>query len=194
MEQLVILIIIGVISLINWLLQKSAEHKSKRPTKSREASGPLAHTLDREEDFSPEPVVAWEEESPVPKPKAESQAELRRFFEAMGIPMEEEVAPEPVVRPSFVEPPSLPKPPQTVVAAPPMRTFVAPARRERVSERYMELAKGFARAEEDEEATPSGDFRGLLSHPSGLRQAMILREILGPPKALADMGATGENF
>lgn len=194
MEQLVILIIIGVISLINWLLQKSAEHKSKRPTKSREASGPLAHALDREEDFSPEPVVAWEEEPPVAKPKAESQAELRRFFEAMGIPMEEEVAPEPVVRPSFVEPPPLPKPPQTVVAAPPMRTFVAPARRERVSERYMELAKGFARAEEDEEATPSGDFQGFLSHPSGLRQAMILREILGPPKALADMGATGENF
>lgn len=194
MEQLVILIIIGVISLINWLLQKSAEHKSKRPTKSREASGPLAHTLEREEDFSPEPVVAWEEEPAVARPKAESQAELRRFFEAMGIPLEEEVAPAPVVRPSFVEPPALPQPPVPVVAEPPVRAFVPPARRERVSAKYAELAKGFARAEEAHEAASSGDFRGLLSHPSGLRQAMILREILGPPKALADMGATGENF
>lgn len=179
MEQLVILIIIGVISLINWLLQKSAEHKSKRPPK---ASPPLeSHDWGREEQvFTEEPVAQRQ------APPADPQAELRRFFEAMGLPLEEEPAPAPVVQPAFVEPPALPDP---VVETPAPRP--AAAARERVTARYAELAKGFAQAEAAQAQVEHQDARGLLASPGGLRQAMILREILGPPRGLEELTVPG---
>ena len=77
MEQLVILIVIAAISLINWLLQKSAEHKNKR-------------AQDGDPDGSDAPsVIEREPEAPhsdgTVQPPA-SETELRRFFEALGIP------------------------------------------------------------------------------------------------------------
>jgi hypothetical protein len=104
----------------------------------------------------------------------------------MGLPLEEEAAPAPVVRPAFVEPPELPAP---VVAPPSPRP--AAETRERVTARYAELARGFAQAESSQPQVEQGDVRGLLASPAGLRQAMILREILGPPRGLEELTSPG---
>lgn len=190
MEQLVILIIIGAISLINWLLQKSAEHKSKRPP-GRSATEEGFDGVPAPLESRREPRHEFQQEDHRPVPTADPQAELRRFFEAMGLPLEEEpVRPAPIT-PSFQEPPALPEPPAPIAPAP-IAPVVQPTRarsispREKVSARYAELAKGFARAEQTTEALPTVDFHEFLKSPASLRQAIILREILGPPKALAD--------
>lgn len=179
MEQLVILIIIGVISLINWLLQKSAEHKSKRPPKPRvQTAEELEAAGWAGSEAAPEPVAR--REAPAPDP----QEELRRFFEAMGLPLEDEPPPPPPVkRPAFVEPPPLPAPVVVPTPAPPPRKVV--------TAQQAELARGFAQAEAAAAVPAGADARGLLASPAGLRQAMILREVLGPPRALQELTSPG---
>jgi hypothetical protein len=146
MEQLVLLLIIGAISLINWLIDQSGKRREKRR---------LEKELSGQEGEEP----AYRESSPAP---AETDSgiprgqEMRRFLESFGIPLPEEIQ-EPVVSQEVVaprqSPPPMLQPPLAVSRKTPAPVRMAPD-------------------------------RFSLKSPAALRQAMVLREILGPPRSL----------
>ena len=146
MEQLVLLLIIGAISLINWLIEQSGKRREKRR---------LEKELNSRE---PEESVYQE---PTPAPAAPSNEptrgkEMRRFLESFGIPLPEEIE-APVVNLEVLAPsPSEPLPLQPPVIA--TKPISAPAR--------------------------NSAERVFLKSPSALRQAVVWREILGPPRSL----------
>jgi hypothetical protein len=182
MEQLVILLVIGAISLINWLLNKSAEHKKRqgrtgRPVATGRAGGspPWAGPdVDSSGGFPPAPQPS------APGP-AEPDEQMRRFLEALGIPPPVGEIEEPEVSLPFeAEPTPPPLPVPKVVAAGPAKPSL------RANREMRELAAEFERSALDA-ASDTGSvavFRDLLSSPQMVRQGIILREILGPPKAL----------
>jgi hypothetical protein len=150
MEQLVLLLIIGAISLINWLIEQSGKRREQRRFEAERAR--------REAESSPylEPAP-----SPTSIPevhKSEPQQEMRRFLESFGIPMPEEVAPQEVAS-EFLTP----APAQTPAPAPAPRTIVRKLK-----------------------PTSSKPQQVLLEikSPAALRQAIVWREILGPPRSL----------
>ncbi len=164
MEQLVILVIIGLISLVNWLMQRSAEMKEKRRLEKAAQQGE-----------PPEPLV--------PEPSYETQEErpdeaMRKLMEALGLPVEE--APPPLPRPA---PPTPAEPPPIVVrpnfshkrlAEPPQEVFV-----HEVSQ-VTQPRRGPATVAV---AKPSR-FRTLLSTNEGIRDALVLSEVLGKPVSM----------
>jgi hypothetical protein len=160
MEQLVILLIIGLISLINWLMQRSAELKEKRRLEKAAQQGEI---------HSPPPP------STAPPPVDADPAEsMRKLMEALGLPVEEAPPPVPVRReppPILREPPPAPRPVSPYVPR---------------SEGPQRPALAHTAAAKVEKSKPSR-FRTLLSSPSGIRDAMVLSEILGKPKGLADL-------
>ncbi len=173
MEQLVILLLIALISLINWLVKKSSELRKAR--KLEKGAGKTEESL-RGGASSP----------------AESQSakNLRRFREALGLP--EEAAPpvppkrvEQVVPPPL--PPSLPKAPAlerpVTHPIPAVSSRVAPVHE---GHRFTEFPHRITKSRSplrDAELKPSR-ISELLSSSGGLRDAMVLSEILGPPKSL----------
>jgi len=185
MEQLVLLLVIGAISFINWLIQRSAEHKQKR----REGRMNVpAH------GHEPPPLPGTEDDMPF-GPNAQPPEELRRFFEALGIPIEESPPPPPpveqrrVVQPLEEKPPPVPAP----LSVPAPQLSEGPSRSTLVSEETRELAKRFADSDvtissstaSSKGSMPDGpSLAEQLRSPEGLRRAMVLREILGPPRAL----------
>ncbi len=158
MEQLILILIIALISFINWVIKKSAELREKRKLERQSFDG--GETLQR----TNEPVPA--EAQP-----ADPDDSMRRLMEALGLPQEEappviprgEVAPPPIPElPRFVEPPVIAARPAVVV--PPVRQhrFATPTPPKR-------------------KLSP---LRELLSSPDGLKKAVMLSEILGQPKSL----------
>jgi hypothetical protein len=148
MEQLVLLLIIGAISLINWLIEQSGKRREQRRIESDRAR--------RESEASP-----YQEPSPSPASIPEvhqstPQQEMRRFLEAFGIPIPEKVAPQEVALQILT-----PAPAQTPARA--LRTISLKLK-----------------------PTPSKPREVLLEikSPSALRQAIVWREILGPPRSL----------
>jgi hypothetical protein len=184
MDQLVLLLIIGAISLINWLLQKSAEHREKKKAESLRRDGP------------PQPIYQ-DRETSGPNEQA------RKFLEALGLP-------DDALPPTPVAPPPLPPGRQADIGhseqAPPKppvrRNFlhkVQPDLERRLfasevvepvfepipkARRSIPVAPPVATAD-----APAGGskIRSQLATPEALRRAIIVREILGPPRALQDL-------
>ena len=96
MEQLIILVLIGLISLINWLIQRSAEIRKRRKIE-QEAPG-----------------KALRQETP--EPPEDTERSLRKLMEALGLPEE---APPPLPPPRRAVPE---KTPAAVPAPAPQRT------------------------------------------------------------------------
>lgn len=156
MEQLVLLLIIGAISLINWLIEQSGKRREQRRFEAERAR--------REAEANPylEP-----EPAPIPAPEAREpapQQEMRRLLEAFGIPVPEEAAPQAL--PSEIPTPA--SEPTPVFASAPVT----------VPELRPVIAKT--------KPTPSSPRKAPLEikSPAALRQAIIWREILGPPRSL----------
>lgn len=164
MEQLVIILLIALISIINWIVQKSKERREARK-------------LEKHADSTGESAKVEQAE-----PRAsESETAMRRFREALGLP--EEAAPPalpkrveqpPAQRPS---PPPLPRPARKPVV------LHVPAVRHREERRAFELphriGEPIVRAAAPK---PPSRIRELLGSAGGLRDAIVLSEILGPPK------------
>ena len=156
MEQLVLLLIIAAISLVNWLIERSAKLREQR-RREKEASN----------QGQPPPVSS--PSFPEPSPREEIEDQMRRMLESFGLPVED---PKPIPQkpePVFVfEEPIAPQLPPPRPLAPPPRTA---------------LRRGL------EKSTPTRTHRpwtSRLGSPQGLREAIVLREILGPPKALSE--------
>jgi len=148
MEQLVLLLIIGAISLINWLIEQSGKRREQRRFETERAH--------REEEPSSYQEPAQEPASIPEVYQSAPQQEMRRFLEAFGVPMPEEVAPQEVAREILVPAPEK-------APAPSPRTIVSKLK-----------------------PTPpkSRQFPLEIKSPAVLRQAIVWREILGPPRSL----------
>jgi hypothetical protein len=146
MEQLVLLLIIGAISLINWLIEQSGKRREKRR---------LEKELTNQE---PEESV-YREPTPAPAaPSSESPRgqEMRRFLESFGIPLPEEIE-APAVNLEVLAP----SPSVALPLKPPVIAYKPIPEPMRISPE-----------------------RVFLKSPSALRQAIVWREILGPPRSL----------
>jgi len=186
MDQLVLLVIIGLISLVNWVMQKAAEKREQAK-------------LDRAEREEGKRSVY--RQPPPQKRVAERRARtpqqdpLKELMEALGLPPEA-AAPPPVAPRMAAEPEeefasleSAPPPvPASVPAAPKPRW--QPSSIRRPDEKTARLASAFAAKEKTSAEVPRPTaVRGLLSDRASKRNAVILAEILGQPKALRPAGA-----
>jgi len=166
MEQLVILVIIGLISLVNWLMQRSAKMKENRRLEKAAEQG------ESPEEFIPESSYEAQEERP--------DESMRKLMEALGLPVQEAPPPPlphpdpappihqeplPVARPSFRHK-RLSEPPREVFA--------------HESTKVTQPRRGPAIIELGE---PSR-FRTLLSTSEGIRDAFVLSEVLGKPVSM----------
>lgn len=155
MEQLVLLLVIAAISLVNWLIERSAKLREQR-RREKEASN----------QGQPPPVSS--PNFPEPSPREEIEDHMRRMLESFGLPLED---PKPIPQKTapvfiFEEPIAPPLPPK------PQLTTPRPA-----------VRRGL---EKSTSTRPNRPWTSRLSSPQGLREAMVLREILGPPKALSE--------
>ena len=161
MEQVVIIVIIGLIGLVKWVMKCSAEIREERKRERQRLGIPEG------DPFHPAPLQAENPESPH-RPVLAASPDMRRLMEALGLPPEEEeLPPVPVVREAS---PALPPLPAYRPPAAPKPRFKNPDTRPA------------AIIPPDAAASPLA--AALRSH-DGIRQAVVLREILGPPKALA---------
>ena len=192
MEQLVILLLIALISIINWIIQKSKERREKRK-------------LEKRADATGEPVAKHE-----PAPDATgTETAMRRLREALGLP--EEAPPpvipkraEPRVEPERIEPkrmepkrgehpvpvpapsrdrsvpPSLPQPERKPIAV------HAPAVPRWQEHRRSGFLHKMAKHPPPEVSKQSPRIRELLQSQGGLRDAVVLSEILGSPMSLRE--------
>ncbi len=188
MEQLVILVIIGLISLVNWVMQKAAE--------KRETAG-QKRTVRRETKREAGRNVYTQPAPGHTARRAPAERDpFKDLMDALGLPSDE-TPPGPVVaEPSYFEeeefasleapaPPPLPKP-----AAPKARGKAAawhpPARGAQPDEKVKQLASAFVALDKaSPETWRGGDVRSLLASSSSQRKAVILSEILGTPRGLA---------
>jgi hypothetical protein len=153
MEQLVLLLVIAAISLINWLIERSAKLREQRRLQKESAKRGQA---------------APEEEPTVPEVSAREELEehMRRVMESFGLPVEQ---PKPVFeKPAPVmvfEEPVVPPPPPLPV---PRQTAPRRSKKASVAQR------------------PRSPWVARLATSQGLREAIVLREILGPPRAFSE--------
>lgn len=196
MEQVILLLVIGLISLVNWMIQKSAEARKKRQMQER---------IDRGEE-SAQPVASQRYESHDEEPETEGDPaeNMRRLMEALGLPLED-APPKPVPR-QQTTPPPLPTQPREMTPQPslvrtvremeergempihrqPAPVVTAPAQRPKLHDWQRKAAKALeasAAAEASRTVKPSRA-RQMLRQPESIRDAIILSEILGKPKSL----------
>ncbi len=172
MEQFIILVIIGLISLVKWVLEKSAEHKAARRTE--------------------EPIDGVEEDHRDARPETDAEEQRRRFMEALGLPVDD---PEPEIQiRREAAPPPIPE-------REPVRNFLHKVsddlERRLVPERETEpvepiklVPTRFAASRRHRPVkavaapTDPGGSLDFLKAPGGLRRAILAREVLGPCKGL----------
>jgi len=181
MEQLVIVLVIAVVSLVKWLMEKSAEQRSQRETEER------IDELERQNPRQSPPAPPIRAPRPVASPPLPDMEEAsRRLRKALGLPEESEL-PRPQRRAS-APPPPLPRPVETFLerAEPAVaqieEKLIPPAPPARRAPKPAKHKKSASPAEAPASARSQLDH--LLRSRDGLRQVVLAREILGPPKGL----------
>jgi len=187
MEQLVILVIIALVSLVNWLMQKSAEKREARG--ERKVARRETKRTTRRNIYTQGPAETPPAERPRPVP-AGGKDPFQELMDALGLPADE-AAPEPDFFPEGAEfiphgqepaPPPLPEP----VVAPARAAVRKQPKPKRPDRRTTELASAFAASGEEPGQTYRGaSVRDLLAGRDSQRKAVILTEILGTPRGLA---------
>lgn len=187
-EQIGILILIGLVSLVDWAIKRS---RAQRAQQKRRA----------QENVSENPYVAKQRTQPQkPSPQSSSQSsqrsqrqeenaqDMRRFLEALGLPTDQLLPksaqapiprPEPRVHPTQVSRQAASPPPPL-----PSVSVVHKPTREQAR-----IASQFERAGSGAKKEPShGALRNSFQGRAALRQAIVAREVLGPPLALRGEG------
>lgn len=191
MEQLVILVIIALVSLVNWLMQKASEKrkaKGERKVERQEAKRSSRRNIYTQ--GPPEPAPRG------PAPAKGGKDPFKELMDALGLPPDEE-PPEPSFFPEdaeFIphgtepEPPPLPEP--SVKQVPRASAWKPPATPRRPDRKTMQLASAFAAGETPGETPYRGQtLRGLLEGRDMQRKAVVVAEILGTPRGLAPPSA-----
>ncbi len=198
MEQLVLLIIIGLISFVNWIIQKSAERRN------RQQGGELP---DPEPDFDWETPDQFPKQEPVNRRAPLSEDErARQFMEALGLPAgTQSPAPPPLPQQTTQAPvsqkkaalpvhrDSQPRLATPMPDAPWQRRVHAPelskAETEALARVESQAGSGAynirSRADRDL-ASSAGNVKvmSFLRSREGLKAAVIAREILGTPPGM----------
>ena len=185
MDQLVLLVVIGLISLINWVMQKAAEKReqAKLERGAKRATGRNIYTQKPQR-----PAAARRASAPAQDP-------FKELMDALGLPAET-VLPPPVAQRRGTEseeefasleeaPPPLPKRGAPKAEGPRWQ----PASVRRPDEKTARLASAFAAKEK----APAENARRvsvseLLADRTSKRHAIVLAEILGTPRGLAPAG------
>jgi hypothetical protein len=179
MEQLVIILLIALISFVNWLVKKSAEMREAR--KREQGAAKSGESLRKE---------------PPPPPEAEPEISMRRLREALGLPDEAQPPALPKRMEQRVPPPLVPPPLPPPRRPPPARPVISHVAVARAHEEYrfieMPHRIGKSAAPRIEVAASTSRLRELLGSTGGLRDAVVLSEILGPPKCMR--AAPGQLF
>ena len=159
MEQLVLLLIIAGISLINWLMEKSKKLREEKRLEKRRA------------DSAKQPP-SLPQEAPAPTMPEEDQGseQIRRLLEAMGMPTG-----FPEAEPATEFAPAPPEPAQASIEEAPLP--IAPA----IPRKPLRLKRTLAKTTTKE----TNPWSKRLRSRSDLREAIVIREILGPPKAIS---------
>lgn len=195
MEQLVILIVIGLISLVNWVLQKAAEKRELAQMKREAERGGRAdqHQIPGRSALPP----------PLPRqpPGRPADDPMRELMEALGLPAD--AAPPPARRAlvrkvqeeEFASMEEVDVPPPLIEVPPAPRQiepqWQQPARPVRPDEATARLASAFNAYEQAPAAAPTatgGGVRDLLANRDSQRHAIMLAEILAAPRALRPAG------
>lgn len=189
LDNLLFILLIATAALIRLLAKKAGDAAKSKPGTPISGSTSAPRTV-----------------RPAAHPVADSDQErIRRFFEALGQPVSSS-PPQPIKpRPTFQRPVVLPHlPPSTT--PPPLPTAPPPklvAAVEVVP--VFEVQKSGPESEppaavtastptvepEIEMEQPASRILALLSSPSGLRDAIILREIFGSPRSLQPLDLIG---
>ncbi len=165
MEQFVIVLIIGAISLVKWLMERSAEARARAESDAR---------ADEETPARPRKLATpWDAPRPIATPLPGADAAARRLRKALGLPEESELPP-PVPRPAPVIVPERPLPLPPIGADGERRLLTEPPRLISPVPPKISPRPKPARAALDE----------LLRSRDGLRKAILAQEILGTPKGL----------
>lgn len=195
MEQLVILVIIGLISLVNWLMQRAAEQREQAKLK-RAARDGRKREEERNIYTQPPPVPAPGRHAP-PAP----QDPFKELMEALGLPSGEP-PPPPVTRqappPPVTESEEFASLEEAVPTAkrakrPAQPAWKQPPKRRAPDEKEARLASAFAAQESAAGRRPAREresVRSLLATRASQRQAIILAEILGQPRAIRSWEGT----
>lgn len=197
-EQIILLLVIGLISLVNWVIQKSAEARKKRQMQER---------IDRgEEPAQPVASRRYDHHDEEPETEGDPAENMRRLMEALGLPLED-APPQPVPRPQAAPPP-LPAQPREMVQPPPLVRTVremeaagempvhrqpAPVvtsqpQRAKLHDWQRKAAKSLeaSAAAEASRAVKPSRVRQMIQQPESLRDAVILTEILGRPRGFQE--------
>lgn len=194
MEQVILLLVIGLISLVNWMIQKSAEARKKRQMQERIDCGEV-------EPSQPMAARRYDRSDEEPEAEGNPAENMRRLMEALGLPLED-APPQPIQR-QQTTPPPLPTQPREMMQPPPLVRTVremeergempppvaaTPAQRPKLHDWQRKAAKALeasAAAEASRTVKPSRA-RQMLRQPESLRDAVILTEILGRPKGFQE--------
>jgi hypothetical protein len=206
MEQLFILLLVGAFALMKWALKggqfSKPEDSSQEPTTARPSQGRGAAGSEEERmrkfmealgiptSSAPPPKVAPRTEAPK-RPLAPVRPPLVLFPDIQRPSKREQTRPRPRPRSARETTPprqQAPPPPQPPPLARTERAEPSPRPLTDFPE-AMPAAAEFPGAETAapvarESASQPADIRALLRSPASLRSAIILREVLGPPRGL----------
>lgn len=188
LDNWLFVLFVAVAMLFRWLASAAS--------KSNKGSGETNET-ERKSTSSPAP--------PLRPARGDSQEEqIRKFLEALGRPTSS--SPPPLVRPKTHIPPrpvAPVQPPREMVAmsprkrrapaAPKIEPLREPPPPPLLATPEPSPTPAYAIAPEAELVRPKDkiDIVTLLKSSSGLRNAMVLREIFGPPRSLQDINVSG---
>jgi hypothetical protein len=183
----VILLVVIAASILRWLWQKSQEEKKA----------------------SEMPPVPDDADQPIPRAEAQTEEErIRRFMEALGQPVSSRPPPPVVPRttaprqtvlpplrsplpPLRTAPPPLPPAPPSISRSqprqlPPRIFQPAPVQEAGFEVRDLDATSFPDPSRDDQRASvqPQESFLSKLTSREGLRSAIVLREIFGPPRSL----------
>jgi hypothetical protein len=162
MEQLIILVLIAAVSFINWLIKKSGEARAAKKLKDLQDRGGESYQVT---------APSREQGRPVADEGAEA---MRKFMEALGLPADQEQAP-----------PIIERRPEPIFTPPPLPDFVPTISVPEWREEGPALSAPIHSWNEPVEEKPKPSRAAeLLTSRGGLRDAIILSEILGQPRAL----------
>ncbi len=198
MENILFLVLVGVVGLIRLAMQ--AAEKNKNREAQMRANPPSANV------------------PPVRGAAQSEEERIRKFFEALGVPAPSSSAPESqprqvtpriarakkTIRPidSFPTPRTGPLPVPAIDPSPPTAEVLAnsnptappppplPSPLKEITPSAAGTFEVYEVAASDSEIRPSaeGGILARLANAQGLRDAIILREILGPPRSTQQIG------
>ena len=183
MEQLVILIFIGAISLVNWLIKRSGEIREQKRLRQKLYGDSLPTDDTAAHSFDPQRNTD--------SPSAENVPDgMRKLMEALGIELADEeprpvTLPQQTPKPQNIEPASH-KPDTSKSKRSDFRSKLAKFEKSIASATPIQPRAPLitaSRTSSDAVSAPSSRISALLRNPSSLRDAIILREILGPCKS-----------